>query len=321
MEIMVSIIVPVYNSENSIVRCLDSISMQTYSNFEAIIIDDGSIDESLQICNHYSNKDKRFVVKHIENSGVSVARNTGLDLAKGDYISFLDSDDFLAIDFLENMIAKINESQSKIVISSFYREKEGLFIPENSISSFFENSNMNIFNEYNYADTYILRHVWGALYKKDVIGDLRFKTGLCVGEDSLFMAELLSEYPYIDIVQDPLYYYSYTNISASHGSIDLKKSTVINSWYKIIETYSKSIYSTKEFLDGCYLSFYTEILQALKSLYYENRINKADDIYCAFFKAYYSIYHRLLKTNVSWKTKLKFIMYRISPYWYYKLGV
>ena len=92
---LISIIVPVYNVEDYIRPCLDSILAQTYTNFEAILVDDGSKDGSGSVCDEYAEKDSRFIVVHKENGGVSSARNKGLEIAKGEYIAFVDSDDWI----------------------------------------------------------------------------------------------------------------------------------------------------------------------------------------------------------------------------------
>lgn len=101
---MFSIIIPVYNVEQYLDKCLKSISKQTFLDFECIIVDDGSPDNSNAIIDKYVNKDQRFKVIHQKNMGLSAARNTGLDAAKGDYIAFVDSDDYIANDYLEKFV-------------------------------------------------------------------------------------------------------------------------------------------------------------------------------------------------------------------------
>ena len=117
---LVSIIIPAYNVSGYLPKCLDSVLDQTYSNFQAIIIDDGSTDESPNICDRYAEKDHRFVVRHQQNAGLSAARNAGLKLAKGDYIFFLDSDDYLAEDCVEYLISLAQRTKSSISICPHY---------------------------------------------------------------------------------------------------------------------------------------------------------------------------------------------------------
>lgn len=101
---LISIIVPVYNSESTLNRCVDSILNQTFHDWELLLIDDGSTDQSGEICDQYDAKDQRINVFHKENGGVSTARNVGLDNAKGSWVTFIDSDDFISINFLSTFV-------------------------------------------------------------------------------------------------------------------------------------------------------------------------------------------------------------------------
>lgn len=319
MNKLVSIIIPVYNAEKCIDRCLQSVQRQSYRNFEAIIINDGSTDNSLKLCQEYAKADKRFKVYHIENGGVSRARNKGLDMATGGYISFLDSDDYLADNFFEMTLNRIELGREKIVIASFFRETANGMFSESEHSDFFSTKVMNVFQKYDYANTFVLRHVWGALFAREAIGSIRFREGYCLGEDSLFIAEVVSKNPEISIVGEPLYYYSYSESSASHGSMDEKKATVIEAWTDIIRIYSENIASTETFLDGCYYSFYTEIRQAMVSLHNDNRLKKADPIFQKFLKALWVILPKLLKGRKSVRTKAGILLLSMSPQLYFNL--
>ena len=110
-----SIIVPVYKVEKYLPKCLDSILAQTFTDFELILIDDGSPDRCGDICDEYAAKDDRLIVIHQENKGVSAARNAGLDIARGEYIGFVDSDDWIEPEMYETMLATAKESEAEIV--------------------------------------------------------------------------------------------------------------------------------------------------------------------------------------------------------------
>ena len=114
----ISIIVPVYNVEKYLKTCLDSIINQTYQNLEIILVDDGSTDNSGEICEEYRKTDSRIILIHKENEGLSMARNFGLDIASGDYISFVDSDDFIARNMMEALYNRLLETQSDMAICS-----------------------------------------------------------------------------------------------------------------------------------------------------------------------------------------------------------
>ena len=110
----ISIIVPVYNIEEYLPRCIESILNQTYNNLELILVDDGSKDKSGEICDAYAKKDNRVVVLHKENGGSSSARNAGIAIAKGEYLGFVDSDDYIEPDMYEKMVAVIEKTGCKI---------------------------------------------------------------------------------------------------------------------------------------------------------------------------------------------------------------
>lgn len=116
---MFSIIVPVYNVEKYLDKCLASISEQTFKEFECIVVDDGSPDNSNDIIDRYVNKDQRFKVIHQKNMGISAARNAGLAIAQGDYIAFVDSDDYISNEYLEKFALKIANTDADIVICGF----------------------------------------------------------------------------------------------------------------------------------------------------------------------------------------------------------
>lgn len=121
MEDLISVIVPVYKVENYIHKCIDSIINQTYTNLEIILVDDGSPDNCGKICDEYAKNDKRIRVIHKENGGLSDARNVGIDIAKGKYISFIDSDDTVTVDYIEYMHNMIKEDKTEIAISEVQR--------------------------------------------------------------------------------------------------------------------------------------------------------------------------------------------------------
>ena len=122
---MISVIVPVYNVEPYLRKCLDSIVNQTYRDFEILIIDDGSTDGSGRICDEYAEKDSRIKVFHTENRGLSCARNLGLAEAKGEWIGFVDSDDWIEPDMYEVLIRRAEETGADVVECSHYKELDG----------------------------------------------------------------------------------------------------------------------------------------------------------------------------------------------------
>lgn len=201
---LLSIIVPVYNVEKCLNKCIDSILAQTYKNFELILIDDGSTDKSGVICDVYSNLDKRIIVLHKENGGVSTARNIGLDIAKGDYITFADSDDFVHKEWLENYISVLNNED--IVIQGFIgiegKKETKSYIPtSNSITR------EQIIIELITNDVYGYSVV--KLFKNSIIKEhhIRFDINSNFREDEQFVSEFFLYVKNIVISEKWGYYY------------------------------------------------------------------------------------------------------------------
>lgn len=124
MQPIVSVVVPVYNVEKYLCRCIDSILNQTFTDFELILADDGSTDSCGAICDAYAAKDSRVKVIHRKNGGVSAARNTGLDAAEGEYIAFVDSDDYIDRDFLQVLVSAMEEVNADVVVSNYRKEND-----------------------------------------------------------------------------------------------------------------------------------------------------------------------------------------------------
>lgn len=191
---LVSIIVPVYNVEKYLRRCVESIIDQTYYNLEIILVDDGSTDKSGVFCDKYARKDSRVIVHHQENQGVSVARNKGIELATGDWIMFVDGDDWLAKDTFEKITHRIDESvdvclftyakvysQRKDIIG--YKGKKNKLSKEDFI--IFQKW---IFNQYLFKEDYAISSPWCKVYRKEFIKkyNIQFDKEIKIGEDKLF---------------------------------------------------------------------------------------------------------------------------------------
>ena len=185
----ITVIVPVYNVENYLEKCLDSLINQTYKNLEIIVINDGSTDNSGEICQEYAQKDNRIVYIEKENGGQSEARNMGLDRMTGSYVTFVDSDDWIELDYVEILYKKITEYQADIAVGNYYsfNETEGMYYFHIFGDSYHEKvyDNVSIFEnlyESQEMKSFALISVWGKLYKADLVKHLRFDIGK-LGED------------------------------------------------------------------------------------------------------------------------------------------
>ena len=177
----ISIIVPVYNVEKYLDNCINSILKQTYNDFEVLLINDGSTDNSGKICEFYAQKDNRLIVKHTDNHGLSAARNLGILLSKGEFITFIDSDDYVSEDFLEYITFIQNKTHADIVsISHITTNKLVLNKHKNHINK------INIYNTNDALYYYLYSLVaykndeasaWGKLFKRKIFENIRFPEG------------------------------------------------------------------------------------------------------------------------------------------------
>lgn len=205
---LVSVIVPVYNKEKYIKKCLDSVCRQTYTNLEIILIDDGSKDKSLEICYNYAELDKRIRIIAQANAGPSAARNKGIDCSKGEYISFVDADDELEINAYENLIKNLLETQCNIAVMGMryiYHEgtqdmvlrnyQSGILSRKEFLTRFFD-------------DIIVCFSSVNKVYSRELIGETRFDTNLKMSEDQKFVYQLLKKVDYL-VYDEKVYYNIY----------------------------------------------------------------------------------------------------------------
>jgi len=225
-EPKISVIVPIYKAEKYLVHCINSILAQTFTDFELLLIDDGSPDNSGKICDEYAKKDFRVKVFHVINRGVSSARNIGLDNAKGIWIFFIDSDDWIGEDYLNDLLSKSEDSQC---VFSGYTEfiSNGCYI-ENSIKL---KDKIDIYTEsFNQLDNLSLfNYCWGKLYRRDIIElkQLRFSLDYSYGEDKLFVLQYILQIDYVSISESISYIY---RITANGLSKKMYHYNVIMQW-------------------------------------------------------------------------------------------
>lgn len=202
----VSVIIPVYNVEKYIRQCLDSVIDQTFTNFEVILVDDGSTDRSGDICDEYSKRDTRFKAIHKMNGGSSSARNIGIDASLGECIYFLDSDDWIEKETLEVLLLNMGKNSRSIVICG-YAISDGSSVISKTKQEFFTNDSKQIINrfirkEYSYS-------VWNKLYCRKLIKENRiyFPTRIKYGEDQSFNLIYLSYCDNSIVISQSLYNY------------------------------------------------------------------------------------------------------------------
>ncbi len=218
---MVSVVVPVHNAEGRVARCVESILAQTYADIELILVDDGSEDGSARICDKYAAVDKRVKVAHKTNGGVSSARNTGLEIATGTYVGFVDADDYIAPDMYERLVKAAQDANADQACSGFINVFQDR---EDKVSHAFKNT--VLYSNQIYENVIIplltpgeadkkaktLQNVWNKIYKKEIIdkNSVRFNESFNYAEDWLFNVEFYRFASVVAFIDYSSYYYDRT---------------------------------------------------------------------------------------------------------------
>ena len=210
---LVSVIVPVYKAERTLRQCVDSILAQSHQNIRLILIDDGSPDGSGQICDAYAAEDQRVLVKHTVNQGVSAARNEGIALAQGDYLAFVDSDDWLDPGFLSAGLSRMTNDQTDLFISGLVEEiyQDGALIrKEEDKGPDRQYTVPGLLNAFNTDYPFLLIcGIWCKLYRTRIIREqeLRFDAATTFGEDMLFLCDYLEHAGSVVFSSEAYYHY------------------------------------------------------------------------------------------------------------------
>ncbi|MEZ7649604.1 glycosyltransferase family 2 protein [Streptococcus sp. 27098_8_86] len=212
----ISVIVPVYNVEAYLERCVESILHQTYTNFELILINDGSTDSSGKICDDLANQYENIKVYHIENAGVSNARNLGIQLATGAWITFIDSDDFVTNDYLATLASAVEGEHVGFVIAPLHHINNGIVtdLPPHSGKTELWSTEETMKELLMTTRTSFFPVA--KLFKRDLLADEKFNTNYHLAEDALFLTELLLKTRCSSVFIDkPIYYYDHREGSAT----------------------------------------------------------------------------------------------------------
>lgn len=259
-EPLISIIVPVYNTERYLSKCIDSILGQTYENIEVILVDDGSSDKCPQICDEYAGKDSRVKVIHKENEGVSSARNSGLDIAKGDFIGFVDSDDYVRIDMLNHLRQIQLEKQVDLICFGYSKEsKRGELKEVTLLEKYYENVSLDASMELAFPGLYhsdnieyLSVSIWNKLYKRDIIGkyNIRFDENLRKAEDLIFNITYLMNSKSIYTICESYYFYCFSEDSIMRSYVEPREIGIERSiyiFYRINELLRKHVKKLEDY--------------------------------------------------------------------------
>lgn len=238
MQPLISVIIPIYNVENYLVRCLESVIFQTYTNLEIILVNDGTPDGSVAIAEAYQEKDKRIKLIHQENAGLSEARNTGIAAATGDYIAFLDSDDWLELDAYEYLLKLLVAHDADISIGGIRRT-------ERVVSEMSSENQVELLTQKEYAKRYfkigsqeIHYYVWNKLYRRDVVIEVKQPKGLYAEDVSSTFMYILNASKVV--ISDKVIYNYFVNLDGLSAKFSTRHFDVLKGWDMVVAKANKS---------------------------------------------------------------------------------
>lgn len=220
MQSLISVIVPIYNVECYLNKCIESIIRQTYFNIEIILVDDGSTDGCPEICDQYMKKDSRIKVIHKKNGGLSDARNAGLDLANGDYYVFVDSDDYIEENMIEVLYKRAVFDKVKLVLCNYYNVND-----EGIANMAYEVRDSVLTQDGFWHLKYSIGFgvvAWNKIYHKSLFEKVRFKFGK-LNEDAFILHEIIEQCDRISLVSNCLYYYVQRNNSIMGNKYNVRR--------------------------------------------------------------------------------------------------
>ena len=276
MEDLISVIVPIYNVEKYLNKCIDSIINQKYKNLEIILVDDGSPDNSGKICDEYSKKDNRIKVIHKENGGVSSARNVGINNATGNWISFIDSDDWIEEDYINNLLSNAKKNNAEISMCGYNR------VYETKVEKINANGDIKVFNSREFLIKALnpqtgigFSHM--KLIKRQAISDLHFNDDMKVAEDAFFNIKLSKNINKACFIGEALYNYrnNQTSIVKSFKS-DYAQMYLYS--MKICREYIFEEYNDQEILQNYYNFVAYHVLLVANNYCYHQDNNQKNKI-------------------------------------------
>lgn len=227
MTPLISVIIPVYNAEKYLRRCLDSVVAQTYRNLEIICVDDGSVDESGKICDQYAVRDARIKVIHQENQGLSAARNKGLDAAEGEYIAFVDSDDYILEDMYKKMLDKLlNYNVDLCVCQWQYELSDGRQVVKrkNIAPTIYGRKTSLEFARFLYMGNYengVVVAAWNKLYRRALLDKIRFEGR--IHEDEAVSGRIMAKNISVYVMEEQFYVYAQNGDSLTNKPFSANK--------------------------------------------------------------------------------------------------
>lgn len=308
---LISVIIPVYNVEKYLHRCLDSVIAQTYQNLEIICVDDGSIDESGRICDQYAVRDARIKVIHQENQGLSAARNRGLDAAEGEYIAFVDSDDYILEDMYKKMLDKLlNYNVDLCVCQWQYEFSDGRQVvkKKNIDPTIYGCKSSLEFARFLYMGNYengVVVAAWNKLYRRALLDKIRFEGR--IHEDDAFNGRIMAKDVSVYVMEEQFYVYAQNGDSLTNKPFSANKFFFLDVLAERRELFKSDAFIRQE-TELLYCNMYIEYcLRARK----DGVAVSHPERYRQIFRKMFSSLRREGKANI--KFRLRMMLFSFSP--------
>lgn len=267
----VSIIIPVYNAERFIERCISSVLNQTYKRMEVIIINDGSLDDTLLLCNKYKEQDQRIQVINQLNKGVAATRNVGLKNVTGDYVLFVDADDWIEPNMVERLLEALNGQDAVDIAFCSYDNAETPFQVVTKKVGFKE-----IWNDDKQKEEFLIHKrmtgmLWNKLIRAKLFEDISFDETVGYGEDAQILWKILKRSRNMVVLQDVLYHHVLDNQSISHQKYSKTKYSAIKVWEEIETDVNKNYPQWRSLVQERLLATATYTYYEMKCSRYRNK--------------------------------------------------
>lgn len=316
MNDLISIVLPIYNVEKYLKKCIETILNQTYDNIEILLVDDGSTDHSGEICDEFEKKDKRIKVIHKTNGGLSDARNTGLKHAKGKYISFIDSDDYVSEKYVEELYTLLKTNNAQIAVCNFQRVKEdGQVVSTEDIQSETLSSKeaLEKLNDRKFYPTSIV--AWNKLYDIKLFDDILYPLGK-LHEDEYTTYKLYYKAKKVVITSNVLYYYRTVQTSIMNRTFNKNRLDIIEALEERMEFFKEK--NEKKLYELSLIQY-----ESVLMIHYMNckfYLEDAKDIQEEILNKYKKNYIETIQSKeCSIINKIKFMIAYKSPMLYYNI--
>lgn len=308
---LISVIIPVYNVEKYLHRCLDSVIAQTYQNLEIICVDDGSVDESGKICDQYAVRDARIKVIHQENQGLSAARNRGLDAAEGEYIAFVDSDDYILEDMYKKMLDKLLDYNVDLCVCQWqYEFSDGRQVVKrkNIDPTIYGRKASLEFARFLYMGNYengVVVAAWNKLYRRALLDTIHFEGR--IHEDDAFNGRIMAKNISVYVMEEQFYVYAQNGDSLTNKPFSANKFFFLDVLAERRELFKSDAFIRQE-TELLYCNMYIEYcLRARK----DGVAVSHPERYRQIFRKMFSSLRREGKTNI--KFRLRMMLFSFSP--------